>query len=402
MRPFAAALAITGLAVAVFAAGGARPDMRYDGEHGLWVEVAGDSVVVHYITADPRDGRLEAMIGGRVIAEVATPAAFAHRAAFHMPDDAWVTLRYGAAAAGAERYETTLSLAAPALAPFELPAIDSVYIIGDTHGMYDALVEGMNSAGLIDDALRWSGGRRHVVFAGDLMDRGPDVAGLLWLVYRLEREAAAAGGGVHVVLGNHELMVMLGDDRYVHPKEAEIANLHRTTYRDMYDTRVSVLGRWLASKPALLRIGDVLIAHGGLGPQYAALGITALHDSLRTFMGEQLFHVWSDTTVVIEMDSAAFERRSDLFWGSDSPFWHRAFIQSDTLHAQVDAVLAAMRSRMVVVGHTPVDSIHARYDGRIVAAHTPRFGAEFVLLVREGDTYRRYRVARGGKAPFEE
>jgi hypothetical protein len=311
-------------------------------------------------------------------------------------------LRYGGDHADAPRFETAVVLAAPERAPAIVEAVDSIYVIGDTHGMYDAFVAGMQRAGLLDDSLRWIGGRRHLVLAGDMMDRGPDVIGLLWLIYRLEREAAAAGGAVHVVLGNHEVMVMMGDLRYVHPKETEIASWHDLPYDRMFDIRHSVLGRWLASKPGALRIGDAVITHGGLDPYYARFGMRALDDTLSTYMSEDLFYFWADSAAVIDIDSAAFVRRDDFFWSPRSLFWHRAYVQSDSLDAELDEALRSVGGRVLVVGHTPVDTIHARYGGRLLASHTLRYGAELLLLVRDGEGYRRFRITADGVTPFEE
>jgi hypothetical protein len=95
-------------------------------------------------------------------------------------------------------------------------ATDSrVVVFADVHGAYGALVELLRSTGVIDADLRWSAGSAHVVSLGDLLDRGAETRAVLDLVMRLQREAQDAGGRMHVVLGNHELMSLLGDWRYV-------------------------------------------------------------------------------------------------------------------------------------------------------------------------------------------
>ena len=60
---------------------------------------------------------------------------------------------------------------------------------------------------------------------GDVFDRGPNHLEILWLLYQLEAEAARAGGGVHLVLGNHEAMVLNGDLRYLNAKYADTARV---------------------------------------------------------------------------------------------------------------------------------------------------------------------------------
>ena len=49
---------------------------------------------------------------------------------------------------------------------------------------------------------------------GDLLDRGEQEVPLLYWLERLRRQAAAAGGAVHVLNGNHETMSVAGDFRY--------------------------------------------------------------------------------------------------------------------------------------------------------------------------------------------
>lgn len=399
------ACAFIGLTALGVAAGSAAAPATGDawrtaGEHGLWVHLDGRSVVVNWITPQAERGVLEAFHGDRRLAHARTRAGFAHRAAFRHRGADEIALRYGALDDPDDRHETTISLRAPTRPPTAVTAVDSLFVLGDTHGEYDALVEGLQAAGLVDHALRWTGGRSHLVFAGDLTDRGPDVLGLLWLVYRLEREAAAAGGAVHIVLGNHEIMVLLGDERYVHPKERQIAELHGTSYQGMFDVRASILGRWLASRPGLLRVDRVLIAHGGLGDLYSGYSLTEFEDSLRTYVGEELFARWSDTTWVVPMDSATFQRRDDFFWHPDSAFWHRDYVQTDTADAVLERVLGRMESDVLVVGHTRVAAIGAGYDGRVIAAHTPRHGAELLLLVRAADGYERYRISAAGRERF--
>ncbi|MEF8852128.1 MAG: metallophosphoesterase [Haloarculaceae archaeon] len=72
--------------------------------------------------------------------------------------------------------------------------------VGD-HGEYDPLVEA-------DDRgrLHWAGNDYVLVFNGDLIDRGPDSAGVVELVERLSHEAPP--GRVRLTLGNHEWGVL--------------------------------------------------------------------------------------------------------------------------------------------------------------------------------------------------
>ena len=58
---------------------------------------------------------------------------------------------------------------------------------------------------------------------GDIFDRGKDVPQIFWLFYKLEDEAAKAGGTVSFLLGNHEPLVLANDLLYTKDKYKVLA-----------------------------------------------------------------------------------------------------------------------------------------------------------------------------------
>ena len=115
------------------------------------------------------------------------------------------------------------------------------------------------------------------------------------------------------MLGNHETMVFTHDLRYVSAKEQLIADLHGASYPELFDIRHSVLGRWLAGRPALMRIDGALLAHGGVVPGSNLRSIEAVNDSMWTYMSEDLFYQWADTTLAVVTDSATAEQVADQY-----------------------------------------------------------------------------------------
>lgn len=91
--------------------------------------------------------------------------------------------------------------------------------VGDVHGDYDRFVGVLRQAGVVDGKERWSGGRTHLVQTGDIPDRGPDSRQVMELLMALSPQALQAGGRVHPLVGNHEVMNVMGDLRYVAPGE---------------------------------------------------------------------------------------------------------------------------------------------------------------------------------------
>lgn len=376
-----------------------RQQPTLSGEHGLGVWVDGDSLVVRWLTEVTDQGVFEATADGEVVHRDTTPKSGGHEVRFPRPDARRVTLRYGVRAGGSSEredgpgalHETTIVFRDDdAEGRSVYRNVDSLFVVGDVHGQYDRLRRLLANAGLIDDQGTWSGGQSHLVLLGDLFDRGPDVTPTLWFLYRLEREARAAGGRVHVVLGNHEIMVLTGDLRYVAPKERLMAQRHGRNYTEMYDVDRSILGRWLATKPAALQIDDVLLAHGGIGPAYRDYGIPALNDSLRAWVAEDLFRYWADSTVeVAPMDSVAIARRYRFLFEDQGPFWYRGYANADSLGATLDRVLEAHDARLHVIAHTPGASIRQKYGGRLILTDLNEPASEGLLLIRSGDGYER-------------
>jgi hypothetical protein len=99
--------------------------------------------------------------------------------------------------------------AAPAAQPARVVAI------GDIHGAIDEFVAIMQAANLLDAARRWSGGKATFVQTGDYTDRGAGVRPVLDLLMALEPQAQKAGGRAIVLLGNHEVMNLVGEQRDV-------------------------------------------------------------------------------------------------------------------------------------------------------------------------------------------
>ncbi len=102
----------------------------------------------------------------------------------------------------------------PAL-PTRYPAARRIVAIGDLHGDLQAARAALILAGAIDSQDRWIGRGLGVRQTGDQLDRGEGEIAILELFERLRAEALQAGGAVHVLNGNHELMNAAGDFRYV-------------------------------------------------------------------------------------------------------------------------------------------------------------------------------------------
>jgi hypothetical protein len=382
----------------------AQTELRVDGENGLWVREIGESLEVHWYTRELRAGYLEVDVDGRPTYEVETEAGRAHSAAFVKPAAPELTLRYGGRGDPQDAHETVIYFDLPRPpVQTEFENVDTLYVVGDVHGEYAKLTELFRNAGLIGQDDRWTGGHSMVVLMGDLFDRGFDVQKTLWFLYELERDAARQGGRVEILLGNHEIMAMTDDARYVSPKEMLIAQNYGVAYWQLFDPRSSILGKWLATKPALIKVDRVLLAHGGVGPAYMNYSIPEFEDSLALFMSEEWFYRMADTTAAYTpLDSVTLFRRLDFFFDPNSVFWYRGYAESDTLLNVLDEVLHKYGADIHVIAHTPFDSVQEKYDGALVTVDLKEPATQMLLLVRSGAGYERYRcTGTGPPQPLE-
>jgi hypothetical protein len=299
-----------------------------------------------------------------------------------------------------------LWIAAVAAAPAPQPRIVAV---GDLHGDYDAWLQIARAAGLIDAGGHWAGGNTILVQLGDITDRGPNSLQIIRNLQQLQSEAPAKGGKVVVLLGNHEAMNLLGDNRYTTPgeyaafaddrsparrerlymslrqkleAEARAVNpkVLPSQVRDQWLKQTPLgwiehqlawspkgeLGKWAAGNPAVLKIGDTVFAHGGISEEYAKLSIDEINRR-----SERAMAAADDTPKSILNDPLG-------------PLWYRGLVMRDadaelrrgaaphpTQQQELDDVLAAYGAKRLVIAHTPsLNGIAVTNDGRLLRIDT--------------------------------
>jgi hypothetical protein len=197
--------------------------------------------------------------------------------------------------------------------------IDRVVAFADVHGAYSELIPLLRESRIVDAQDRWSAGQTHLVSLGDLLDRGADSRKVMDLLMRLQGEAKAAGGQVHVLLGNHEAMNILGDLRYVDAGEyASYADLEspaeRAEPRQAWETangagsgaafdqkfppgyfghRAALspqgkYGQWLLSLPVAIVLNDTLYMHAGPSNALRGMSLQDLNLRYRTALTDYL------------------------------------------------------------------------------------------------------------------
>jgi hypothetical protein len=255
----------------------------------------------------------------------------------------------------------------------------NVAALSDFHGQYDLMMSILKRNGIVNDKEEWAFGNGHFVITGDVFDRGDKVTEILWFIYQLERQAEKAGGRVHLLLGNHEVMVLNGDLRYLHPKYVEVARILNRPFEDLV-SKGTILGDWLRSKPVLVKINNMLFAHGGFHPELAK--------EKRTL--DEINQVFKKSLIKSELTKprAGF---AQYLHKRNGPIWYRGYFKDDgASEAEIELLLKHFDIEHLIVGHTSQKQVEKRFDGKVIAIDTSIKKGKYgeVLLIESGKMFR--------------
>ncbi|MBT5505802.1 MAG: hypothetical protein HOK17_01500 [Flammeovirgaceae bacterium] len=360
---------------------------HFDGKYGLYVSIEGDHYQVRWLTSAPEEGYLITHAGKEELGSFSTHKSIIHKVRIPMHDQP-MDIDFGSPSGGNGQITIVPTHERDA---YEFKGVDSVFVLGDTHGNFEEVVQILQNSKLIDENHQWIGESAHLVFLGDILDRGMDALRLTWFIYELEQSAAQHGGQIHLILGNHEIMVMSNDLRYVSAKEQQVANMHQVSYQQLYHPTRSVLGRWLSTKPAALKIDGILFAHGGI---ITGSSLKSFNDRVYEYTQGPLFsHLMEQPFDSVSFSQVEREKQKDYLYDSFGPFWFRGYVQTDTLGSYLDAILLNNKAKLHVVGHTIVPSISSLYNGKLIATNVPKAGTEMLLLTKsKRSKYHRFRI----------
>jgi hypothetical protein len=287
------------------------------------------------------------------------------------------------------------TLTATASAPVEplvrLPAPARLVAIGDLHGDLEATRKALRIAGAIDDKDQWAGGALVVVQTGDQLDRGDGERKILDLLDRLADEAKAKGGSVLVLNGNHEVMNVQLDFRYV--TDAGFKDFAGVPGALTSDPRLAALperekvraaaflpgapyAKRMAKRPIAALVGDSVFVHGGILPKHVTYGIERMNREVSAFM-----------------DGGA-KAPPPIVVAEDGPIWSRRYSAAPAADdcKVLHQVLGMMAAKRMVVGHTVQrDGISSACGGevwRIDVGLSHHYGGKPQVLEIKGDEVR--------------
>lgn len=267
------------------------------------------------------------------------------------------------------------------------PAADRIVAIGDLHGDLSAARTALKLGGAIDASDNWIGGKLVVVQTGDVLDRGDGERAIMTLLDKLGEQARAAGGDVVLLSGNHELMNVSFDFRYVTPggyatfEDVHPSGPHANLLSDLDEKRRGRAAAFvpggpyalkLAERPLFVRVGENVFVHGGILPKHVSYGLEKMNDEVRAWV-------------------SGSARPPASVLSEDGPVWTRAYSTDPSKDdcAKLSQVLTSLGAKRMVVGHTPQrDGITSGCDEKVWRIDTGMsrfYGGPVQALLIEAD-----------------
>ena len=263
----------------------------------------------------------------------------------------------------------------------EYEDVSKLFAVSDIEGDFISFRKLLETGGVIDENFNWTFGNGHLVLTGDFLDRGQQVTEVLWLIYSLEEKAKAAGGYVHYILGNHEIMNLSGDIRYVSQKYLDNARLMQKGYERVFDKNHE-LGRWLNTKNIVEKIGKRLFLHGGISDEVNELNTTIsdINQLVRPYYSNS-------------MDERTNQNVKTILSTKVGPFWYRGYYMGTqrATQKQINKTLSKFDVTDIITGHTVVAAeITVHYDGKVIDLDTHDYNGHIEALLIEDEKY--YRI----------
>ncbi|MBK6903518.1 MAG: metallophosphoesterase [Saprospirales bacterium] len=228
--------------------------------------------------------------------------------------------------------------------------------ISDIHGQYILMLKLLRAHGVIDAEGNWAFGEGHLVVLGDVFDRGDEVVDILWLIHKLEKQAEDANGRVHYLLGNHEVMNLKNDLRYVNKKYRTTTSLTRIPYNVLFGPE-TYFGRWIRSKPVSVTINDMVFVHGGLSETCLNLGLSL--EQMNTAFQKQILDMPEEEILA---DPAL-----KILYSEVGPIWYRGYFEEGFTKKRARDILRFLGKKHIVIGHTPAPQVRGLYGSKIFA-----------------------------------
>ena len=243
--------------------------------------------------------------------------------------------------------------------------VNKIIAIGDLHGDYTATIEILILCKLIPknsstdvnqwDKIKWIGGDTYLVQLGDILDSKKRVNNslvfndnefyIICLFLSLNKQAQREKGKIILLLGNHELMNITGDFRYVSTDALDNNGGHKMRTQffkpgNLFCTKMSELYHGVA------KIGNFLFVHGGI------------HKDITTRYSKKTIPITNLILKLFLQNKLSPKLKSEfehIYLNDNGICWTREYSQnklSQQKCGELNNILDVLDIKHIIVGHT--------------------------------------------------
>lgn len=254
--------------------------------------------------------------------------------------------------------------------------INRIIALGDIHGDMELAKQLLKMSHVIDDDNKWIGGETYVVQVGDQIDsyRPPkpktkdkecanDLTVLNFFT-ELHKKAQKAGGAVISLIGNHELMNVLGDMRYVSHNNVTCFSEHdnyehglieRKKHFEVGNKYAKYLG---CTRLSAIIINDILFVHAGILPDFVKKLNLKTRNDLEIF--NNVIKLWLIGKVKSKDIKKLITNDKSLFWnrlyGNIEP--NAPMEENESCSSNFKPIMKYFDIGHMIIGHSPQSIIH--------------------------------------------
>ena len=245
-----------------------------------------------------------------------------------------------------------------------IPAKKRIIVIGDLHADFMKTKQLFIKLKLIDSSENWIAQPPDttIVQLGDQLDGGGRGEGesygelnLINFMEDLHLKAKRQGGGVYSLIGNHEIMNMIGDFKYASNKDISSQGGIQAR-KKLYSAGNDLFNRLSCTRNVVLKVGDFVFAHAGILPEHI------------TEKNKDNFIKKINTLMRLFLQGAKSpddEEIQKYFLSHSGIIWNREYGNEQPRCDKFDKISKMLNVGHMIIGHTIQNNINSKCDNKL-------------------------------------
>ena len=240
------------------------------------------------------------------------------------------------------------------------PSVKRIVAIGDIHGDFQILLKVLKKLGIINNENNWIAGNTYLVQLGDIVDgrsrigewKGDNEKQIIEFLLFLDQKARAYHGRVITLIGNHEIMNMIGN--YSYASENGIKKMGGIQGRkSFFNSKNSIFRKFVLNSYLVVKIGDWIFCHAGFTDQKSsAYTIPYINNMFKQFIQNKL-------------NNNAEKKFINLVLGNNGILTYRGYGKDKPPCKNFYSAVNNLNGRFMVIGHTVQPDINSACRNRL-------------------------------------